>query len=151
MDVQPDFKDLLSLFNANQVSYLIVGSYALAFHGSPRYTGDIDVYVKPVVENAERILKSLDQFGFASLGLDVQDFTTMENVIQLGVPPVRIDLLTSLSGVSWEEAQQDKVAGVYGGLEVSYIGKKSYVANKRACGRAKDVADIEAIGEFDGP
>lgn len=147
MDVQPDFKDLLSLFNAHHVEYVIVGSYALAFHGAPRYTGDIDLFVRPTEENAGRILNALADFGFGSLQLQIKDFVSPDQVIQLGIPPVRIDLLTSISGRDWESVQEDKVTGKYGDLEVFYIGKKSYLLNKKASGRAKDLADVEALGE----
>ena len=113
MEVQPDFRDLLELFNAPQVEYMIVGGYALAFHGAPRYTGDLDIFVKPTPENARRILTVLDEFGFGSLGLTVEDFDSPDNVVQLGVPPVRVDIMTSLTGVSWEEAFSDCVDGKY--------------------------------------
>ena len=113
MEVQPDFRDLLELFNAHQVEYMIVGGYALAFHGAPRYTGDLDIFVKPTPENARRILTVLDEFGFGSLGLTVEDFDSPDNVVQLGVPPVRVDIMTSLTGVSWEEAFSDCVDGKY--------------------------------------
>jgi len=90
MEVQPDFKELLALFNDHRVSYLIVGGYALAFHGAPRFTGDLDIFIKPDHENASRIVAALDAFGFASLGLTESDFEQPDQVIQLGVAPVRI-------------------------------------------------------------
>lgn len=147
MEVQPDFRDLLALFNAHQVDYIIVGAYALAYYGAPRYTGDMDILVRPDSENAFRILSALDEFGFGSLGLTAEDFTAPDKVIQIGVAPVRVDIVTSLTGVSWEEAQAGRVAGPYGDLEVYYIGKKQFILNKRALGRKKDLADLEAIGE----
>ena len=147
MEVQPDFRDLLALFNAHQVEYMIVGGYALAFHGAPRYTGDIDIFVKPTSENARRILTALDEFGFGSLGLTVEDFESPDNVVQLGVPPVRIDLITSITGVSWEDALSDCVDGEYGDLPVKYIGLDKFISNKRATGRKKDLSDLEALGE----
>ena len=104
MEIQQDFRDLLELFNSNKVEYIIVGGYALAFHGAPRYTGDIDIYVKPDTGNAEQIMTTLDGFGFGSVGLAAADFEKPGQVIQLGVPPVRIDIITSIGGVSWEEA-----------------------------------------------
>ena len=147
MEVQPDFRDLLALFNAHQVEYMIVGGYALAFHGAPRYTGDIDIFVRPTSENARRILTALDEFGFGSLGLTVEDFESPDNVVQLGVPPVRIDLITSITGVSWEDALSDCVDGKYGELPVKYIGLDRFISNKRATGRKKDLSDLEALGE----
>lgn len=147
MEVQPDFKDLLELFNAHQVEYMIVGGYALAFHGAPRYTGDVDIFVNPASENAQRILTALDEFGFGSLGLTVGDFERPDNIVQLGVPPVRIDLITSITGVSWEDALSDCVDGKYGELPVKYIGLNEFISNKRATGRKKDLSDLEALGE----
>jgi hypothetical protein len=108
MEPQADFKDLLALFNKHKVEYLIVGAYALAFHGAPRFTGDMDIFVKPCSENAKKILRVLDAFGFGSLGLTAADFEKPNRVIQLGVPPVRVDLITSLTGVSWEGAFSGK-------------------------------------------
>ncbi len=104
MEVQPDFRELLALLNKYKVEYLIVGGYALAFHGAPRFTGDIDIFVRPEPQNAARILNALHEFGFGSLGLTEEDFSTPHNVVQLGTPPVRVDLVTSLTGVSWEDA-----------------------------------------------
>lgn len=149
MEIQSDYKELLELFNAHQVEYLIVGSYALAFYGAPRFTGDIDIFVKPDKENAQRILDVLSKFGFTSLELSVEDFQKEDNVIQLGVPPVRIDFLTSLSGVSWDEAYAEKVSGSYGTIPVFYLGRNQFIANKKSLGRKKDLADIEAIEKND--
>lgn len=114
MEVQTDFKELLALFNDHRVSYLIVGGYALAFHGAPRFTGDLDIFVKPDHENAQSIVAALDAFGFASLRLTSADFKRPDQVIQLGVSPVRIDLITSITGVSWEEALAGRVSSTYG-------------------------------------
>ena len=147
MEVQEDFREFLALLNAHEVEFMIVGGYALAFHGAPRYTGDIDVFVKPDHKNAKRIIKALVDFGFSSLDLTVDDFKDPYKVIQLGLPPVRIDIITSISGVSWEEADVSKVPGLYGDVSVSFIGKKQFITNKRAIGRKKDLADIEALGE----
>jgi hypothetical protein len=104
MAIQKDFKKLFGLFNAHKVEYIVVGGYALAFHGAPRFTGDIDLLVKPDIKNAQRILAALKDFGFASLNLSESDFVGLGNVIQLGVPPIRIDIMTSLTGVDWENA-----------------------------------------------
>jgi len=147
MDLQPDFRDLLASFNASGVEYLVVGGYALAFHGAPRYTGDLDLLVRPTPANARRVLDALAAFGFGGLGLTAADFTAPDNVIQLGVPPVRVDLLTSLTGVTWEEAWQGRQPGAYGDVAVSFIGRSAFVANKRATGRLRDLADIEDLGE----
>jgi hypothetical protein len=147
METQPDFRELLALFNAHRVEYLIVGGYALAFHGAPRFTGDLDIFVKPDAVNAHRTLTALEAFGFASVGLTPSDFERPDQVIQLGVPPVRIDLITSITGVSWDEAWAGRVAGRYGDMPVSFIGREQFITNKRATGRPKDVADLEVLGE----
>ncbi|MGQ9632511.1 MAG: hypothetical protein ACUVXI_19670 [bacterium] len=148
MEVQQDFRDLLALFNVHKVEYMIVGAYALAFHGAPRYTGDIDIFVKPDAINAQRIMTALDDFGFGSVGLTASDFESPDKVVQLGVPPVRVDIITSLTGVSWEEAFSGRVKGKYGDIPVHYIGREHFVSNKRALGRRKDLADLEALGEL---
>jgi len=147
MEIHNDFKELLELFNKHKVEYLVVGGYALAFHGAPRSTGDIDLFVKPVCDNAKRIIAALDEFGFGSLDLSEGDFTTPGKVIQLGVPPIRIDIITRVSGVSWEKANLDKVHGQYDQTPVFFIGRDDFITNKKATGRKKDAADIEAIGE----
>jgi hypothetical protein len=147
MEVQKDFRELLALFNKHKVEYVIVGGYALAFHGAPRYTGDIDILIHPDTANAQRILAALDEFGFGSVELTAADFQKPENVIQLGVPPVRVDIITSLTGVSWEDAYAGRIQGKYADTPVYYIGREQFISNKRAVGRKKDLADIEALGE----
>jgi hypothetical protein len=147
MEVQPDFRELLALFNANQVDYMVIGGYALAFHGAPRFTADLDIFVKPDPENARRIIQALDQFGFKSVELSADDFQVPDRVVQLGVPPVRVDILTAITGVSWAEAVSGRVEGNYGDIPVYYIGREQLAANKRATGRKRDLADLEALGE----
>jgi hypothetical protein len=146
MEIHPDFNELLNLFADFQVDYVIVGGYALAFHGAPRYTGDLDLLVATDSANADRIICVLNKFGFGSANLTASDFTEEGRFLRLGHPPVRIDLLTSISGVTWEEIQATRVEGKYGDASVSYIGKAEFIRNKRASGRAKDLADIEALG-----
>jgi len=121
MEIQIDFKELLELLNIHNVEYIIVRGYALAFHGAPRYTGDIDLFIKPDKENAQRIMDALKEFGFGSVGIELSDFTYENKVVQLGVPPVRIDIITSISGVTWEDAFSSKVKGQYGDVPVYYI------------------------------
>lgn len=147
MEFQQDFKELLELFNAHKVEYIIVGDYALAFHGAPRYTGDIDIFIKPEKDNAHNIFSSLCDFGFGSTGITAQDFTIKDNVIQLGVPPVRVDIITSLTGITWEEASEGRVKGRYADANVFYLGRKQLISNKRTLGRKRDLADLEALGE----
>jgi hypothetical protein len=146
MEIRTDFRELLELFNKHKVEYLVVGGYALAFHGAPRFARDIDLFVRPTSENAGRILAALDDFGFGSLNLSKDDFTTPGMVVQLGVPPVRIDIITRVSGVPWEKADAGKASGFYADIPVFFIGRDDFIANKRATGRTKDAADIEALG-----
>jgi hypothetical protein len=147
MEIRTDFKELLELFNKHKVEYLIVGGYALAFHGAPRLTRDMDLFVRPTSDNAERVLHALDEFGFGSLNLSKEDFTTPGIVVQLGVPPIRIDIITRVSGVSWEKADAAKVPGHYDGTPVHFISREDFITNKKATGRLKDAADIEALGQ----
>ncbi len=147
MEVQKDFKELLELFNAREVDYVIIGAYALAFHGAPRYTGDLDILVKPDSDNAGRILRALEEFGFGDLDLSNDDLTLPGRVIQLGVAPVRIVIATSITGLTWKQVAANRVTGDYGDVPVYFIGKEDFIANKRALGRHRDLADIEALGE----
>jgi len=147
VEVQQDFRELLELFNAHKVEYLIVGAYALALHGAPRFTGDLDILIKPEEGNALRIIAALDKFGFSSLNLSTTDLEKPDTIIQLGIPPVRIDIITSLTAVSWDEAFRGKVEGLLGDVCVYYLGRDQYVTNKKAIGRNKDMADLEALGE----
>jgi hypothetical protein len=147
MEVQLDFRDLLELFNKHQVEFMLVEGYALAFHGVPRYTGDMDIFVHASSLNATRIMAALNEFGFGSVGLTIEDFQSENRVIQLGLPPVRVDIVTSLTGISWEEAYSNRVGGKYGGVSVCYIGREQLISNKKATGRQKDLADLEALGE----
>ena len=141
------FKELLALFNAHDVDYLIVGAYALAYYGSPRYTGDMDILVRADLENARRILSALEEYGFGSLGLRNEDFSSPDKIVQLGVVPVRVDIITSITGLSWEEAAASRENGNYGDVVVHYLGKRAFIRNKQALGRKKDLADLEALGE----
>lgn len=151
MEVKKDFKELLVLLNAHSVEYIVVGAFALAFHGAPRYTGDLDVFVHPTPDNAQRILEALKEFGFGDVGLTRNDFSSPDKVVQLGYAPTRIDIITSLTGVSWEEVDEHKIPGNYDGVPIFLIGKNEFIANKRAIGRSKDIADVEALGEAPNP
>jgi hypothetical protein len=148
METQEEFERLLALFNAHKVEYVVVGGYALAFHGAPRLTGDLDLLVKPDRQNARRILAALDEFDFASMQLTLADFTMPEKVVQLGEPPMQVDMMTTLTGVSWENAAAGKVRGKYGRTPIHVISRDDFVANKKALGRQRDLADLEAIGEM---
>lgn len=145
MEINRDFLDLLTLFDAERVEYLIVGGYAVAHHGHPRTTGDIDLFVRPSDENAQRILVALDRFGFGSLAIERSDFNRPGRVLQLGYPPCRIDLVTSIDGLSFDEAAAEPSMGQYGPLTVPFIGRRQLLLNKRASGRPQDLADLDAL------
>jgi hypothetical protein len=125
---------------------VVVGGHALAYHGRPRYTKDLDVFVEPTPENAARLLLALADFGFSSLELKAADFDRPGMVVQLGIAPNRIDLLTAIDGVSFDQAWQGRVAGRFGTESVPFLGRRELFANKRAVGRLQDLADIEALG-----
>lgn len=139
-----DFKEFAGLLNAEGVEYLVVGGYALAAHGHPRYTGDIDFWINPSSENIARVLKALAAFGFGSLGLSAADFGS-DTVIQLGHPPRRIDLLTAIDGVSFEPCHRRREEALVDGVRLPIIGIDDFKANKRASGRLKDLADLESL------
>lgn len=147
MEPPRDFCELLELFNAHDVKAIIVGAYALAFHGIPRTTGDLDLLVEPSAANAERVMRALEEFGFGAVGLSAADFRKPDVVIQLGHPPVRVDLLTSITGVTWEEAWSGRATDKFGGVPAVFLGLHALRRNKRAVGRHKDLADLEALGE----
>jgi hypothetical protein len=123
----------------------VVGGHALAFHGRPRFTKDVDVFVEPTHENAESLLLALDDFGFGSLGLTAADFSTSGRIVQLGVAPNRVDFITSIDGVSFAEAWDGRAIGHFGAQPVSYLGRQELLRNKRAAGRPQDLADIDAL------
>ena len=134
---------------AARVEFLIVGAHALSVHGVPRATGDLDVCIRAEPENAKRIMKALISFGAPvdDLAIGVEDFVRADVVAQIGLPPYRIDLLTSISGVDFDAAWAERAEGEIAGVLVPVIGRRSFVLNKRASGRKKDVADLESLGE----
>ncbi len=145
MRLQKDLREFIESLNSHGVEFVIVGGYALAYHGHPRYTRDIDILVRVSPENAVNVERALGGFGFGSLGLSSRDFLKPGQVIQLGHPPNRIDLLTSLSGVNSEEVWANRLPGDLDGLPVSFIDKQRFLLNKRAAGRPQDLADADAI------
>ena len=140
-----DFKEFAELLNSTGVEYLIVGGYALAAHGHPRYTGDLDIWIRASEANIERLLNVLAQFGFGSLGLTRNDFQTPGAIVQLGYPPARIDLLTAIDGVEFDACHARKVMMKITGVELPIIGLDEFRINKRASGRVKDLADLESL------
>ena len=145
MLLNKDLREFVGLLNSNRVDYLIVGAFAVAFHGFPRYTGDLDFLVRPTEENAGRLLQALSEFGFASLGIQASDLQSPGKVVQLGVSPNRIDLLTVISGVTFEEAWASRQDGELDGVPVAFIGRTDLIRNKESTGRAKDLGDVEEL------
>lgn len=142
-----DFKEFIESLNANGVRYLVVGGYAVAFHGYPRYTKDLDVWIDLNPENAMRLIKTMEQFGFGSLGLKETDFLDADQVVQLGYPPNRIDILTTLAGVEFEACYQCKVQLLIDDVMVHLIDLENLKRNKKTVGRLQDLADLESLGD----
>jgi predicted nucleotidyltransferase len=140
-----DFKEFVQSLNDNGVRYLVVGGYAVAFHGHPRYTKDIDIWIANDPENAESIMKALEQFGFGELGLTKEDFLEPGQIIQLGYPPSRIDILSTVSGVDFAECYASRIKAEVNGIAVNFIDLDSLKRNKLASGRHQDLADIENL------
>jgi len=148
--VNPDFKDLLAGFNARGVEYLVVGAHALAAHGHVRATKDLDVWVRPEQENATRVLQALAAFGAPLQDLTEADLASPGLVFQIGVPPIRIDVLTSIDGVTFDEAWPDRLEARLGELPVFVLSRHHLIANKKASGRLQDLADLERLENRDG-
>jgi hypothetical protein len=145
MALQADWKEFLSLLNSNRVRYVVVGAHALAAHGQPRFTGDLDVLVEPTAANAKRVLEVLRLFGFGSLKISQSDLDRPGMVIRLGQAPVGIDLLTSISGVAFNSAWKNRVRTTLGGVRVAVLSVGDFVRNKKAAGRPKDLLDVELL------
>ena len=146
MKLQRDLREFIELLNSHGVEYLVVGGHAVAFHGYPRFTGDVDFFVRSTAENARRLIAVLAAFGFGQAGLDEATLMQPEKIVQLGVPPNRIDLLTSISGVDFVDAWSDRIPDALDGVPVAFVSKRTLVANKRASGRPKDLVDLEKLG-----
>ncbi|MCB8966364.1 MAG: hypothetical protein H6660_05655 [Ardenticatenaceae bacterium] len=140
-----DFKEFIQSLNDNDVRYLVVGGYAVAFHGHPRFTKDIDIWVWVDEQNASNLVKALDQFGFASLGLTAADFLEPGIIVQLGYPPNRIDLITSLKGVEFSICYAQRVEETIDGIILPFIDLENLKKNKKAVGRLQDLADLENL------
>ncbi len=143
-----DFKEFAELLAARGVDYLVVGGYALAAHGHPRYTGDIDFWVRPAPDNIARLLAVLNDFGFGSLGLTSDDFA-VDTVVQLGQSPRRIDLLTAIDGVAFDACFDRRERVDLAGVKLNIIGLEDFKTNKRSAGRLKDLADLESLAPPD--
>ena len=149
MDLAPDFDEFCALLNAREVEYVIIGAHALAFHGAPRFTGDLDVLVKPTEENGRRLLAAIADFGFPTTPLTPLDIVAGRKVLEMGVAPVQIHVMSAIDGVTWDEVWRDRESGAFGTRTVAFIGRETFLRNKRAAGRPKDLADIDALREPD--
>lgn len=149
MELPRDWQEFLSSLNARRVKYLVIGAHALAAHGAPRYTADLDVWVQATSGNAERVFRALADFGFGSMkGLAIKDFQNPDLVVMLGQPPLRIDLLTSISGCSFASAWSRRLQTKLGGQPVSVLSRRDLRTNKLAAGRPKDLLDVELLAQL---
>ena len=147
MNTHPDFEELLRLLEENAVEYMIVGGYAVAFHGYARFTKDVDVFFRSEDDNIARLRKALVDFGFAEKDLPVDAFATTGNIVTFGVFPTRVDLLNRIDGVEFDEAYGRAVRGAYAGVEVNFIGREDLIRNKQQTPRARDKGDVEELME----
>jgi hypothetical protein len=150
MRISKDLREFIELLNASRVEYVVVGGFAVAWHGHPRFTADIDFLVRPNLANAELVVKTLHDFGFASLRIVPEDLCQPDQILQLGVKPNRIDIITSIAGVSFEEAWANRVAGSIDSIPVFFIGRDDLIRNKQLAGRPQDVADADALRKRGG-
>jgi hypothetical protein len=146
-ELNPDFRDVLLALSGEGVEFIVVGAHALALHGVPRFTGDLDVLVRPSVENAARVWRALTRFGapLAAAGVEAADFATAGIVYQIGLPPSRIDVLTDITGVSFDEAWTSREAADLEGATIYFLGRETLLRNKEATGRPKDLADVARL------
>lgn len=145
MELQKDIREFVELLRSEHVEFLLVGGYALAFHGAPRFTEDMDLLVRSTPENAARLVRVLEAFGFGDLEISAADFLRPYYVIQLGRAPNRIDMLTGIDGVSWDEAWSSRESLELDGLPIFVIGREALIRNKLATGRTQDRADVERL------
>lgn len=145
MNLEPDFMEFIEWLNKHKVDYMVVGGYALAFHGEPRFTGDMDIWINCTEENAEKMMAVMRDFGMSTLGFTKADFRNDNIVKQIGQPPLRIDILGAIDGVRYEEAVKNKQHFKTGKLIIHYIGVKDFIKNKEAVGRKKDLADVKKL------
>jgi hypothetical protein len=142
---EKDYEEFLELLNKHNVRYCVIGAFALAFHARPRYTKDIDILIEPTTNNAKRLLIALDEFGFGSLNLAVDDFSTLGNIIQLGYEPIRIDIITSIKGLEFGEIWKSRIKGPYGQQTINFIDRQNLIRTKKLSNRAQDKADLKLL------
>jgi hypothetical protein len=145
MTLDPDFEDFIKLLNQHEVDYMIIGGYAMAFHGKPRYTGDLDIWIDISESNAQKMLLVIEDFGFASLNFEKEDFLKENLINQLGYPPLRIDILTSIDGINFIDAYPQKQVILIEDFTANYIGLNDLIQNKNASGRQQDLVDVNTL------
>lgn len=145
LDLAPDFDEFFASLNEHHVEFVVVGAYALAVHGRPRYTGDLDVLVRPTLDNASRLLSALAAFGFPTPQLTAEGIVDPARMLQLGVEPVQIHVMSAISGVDWDAVWSGRLLVRCGSRDIPFIGRREFVSNKRASGRLKDLADLEDL------
>lgn len=149
MDLNPDFRDMLLTLNDAEVDYLVVGAYAVAAHGQPRATGDLDIWVRPDEPNAKKVYLAMQTFGTPTHLIKEKDFAVPSVVFQIGVPPGRIDILTVISGIDFDSAWASRIEVTMDGVTFPVIGRDDLLINKRSSGRPKDLADVDALERID--
>ncbi len=149
MTLAKDFEDFVKLLNQHEVEYMVVGGYALAFHGKPRHTGDFDIWINISEKNASRMVQVLKEFGMSSMGFQKDDFLKPGYMTQIGYPPLRIDILNSIDGVEFDKAAREmNRIEIEPDLPLNYIGLKDFIKNKQASGRMQDLADIQEMNKL---
>ncbi len=145
MKTEKDYEEFLKLLNKHDIRYCIIGAFALAFHARPRYTKDMDILIEATIDNAKRLLAALREFGFGSLNLSVEDFSSKGNIIQLGYEPVRIDIITSIKGLEFADIWESRIQGPYGKQTVNFIDRQNLIRSKKLSNRAQDKADLDLL------
>ena len=148
MTLDQDFEDFVFLLNKYEVSYMIIGGYALAFHGRPRHTGDLDIWIDVSETNAQKMIGVINEFGLGSLGLNTADFLQKGIITQIGYPPLRIDILNEIDGIEFAEAYPNKLIIDIDGLPISYISLDDLIKNKQVSGRQRDLSDITELNKL---
>jgi len=149
MELDKDFKEFIELLNEHEVKYLVIGGYAVNFHGYPRYTKDIDLWLWMTKSNIKKLIKAIEEFGFGSLNLEIEDFMTPENIVQLGYEPYRIDLLVEVEGVDFEKCFERRKEAELDGVEVKFLSLQDLITAKKKAGRLQDLADAEQLSKLE--
>ncbi len=147
MDLAPDFDEFCALLLDRRVEFVIVGARALAVHGAPRYTGDLDILVRPTTDNAERLIAAIHSFDCPDIPMTAAQFVSPRTVLEMGVPPVQIHIMSAVDGVTWDEVWNGRLDATFGSRIVPFIGREEFLKNKRAAGRLKDLAAIDALSD----